>query len=106
MREVITARKLRGRVRKLNPNLEFHIGDIKINGSIRGCSGFIVEPISGKIVYVNTESSAYGPLSPKFLYRKAKDLSDYRGGRNMWADSSDVATPIIEFFDLDFSKIL
>ena len=32
-----------------------------------------------------TEGSCYGPLRDKVLYREARSLTDYVGGRNQWA---------------------
>lgn len=88
--EIITSRKLKGRIKKVNPLVEVYLSDIKINGDIRGCSGFIRNPETGTIVYVNTERSAYGPLSDKYMYRTAKHLKDYTGGSNRWCNCEDL----------------
>lgn len=72
---------LRNRIAKQG-NFEFQLKNILVNGSRRGCSGFIKNLDNGTIVYVNTEPSVYGPLSNKVLYRTARDFKDYTGGRN------------------------
>ena len=67
-------------------DLEFHLRNTKINGSLVGCVGFIVNTATGKIVYLDTEESVYGPLQGKTLYRTAEHLKDYTGGRNRFTE--------------------
>jgi hypothetical protein len=57
--------------------------NIRVNGDVRGCSGFIA--LDGAIVYVNTES--FGSLG--YMYRTAKHMKDYTGGVNRWAKDID-----------------
>jgi len=57
--------------------------NISVNAEKRGCSGFI--SLGDAIVYVNTER--YG--SQGYLYRTAKNLEDYTGGRNHIAKDID-----------------
>lgn len=97
--EILTARKVKGRIKKLQPDYEFYLKDIRINGVLRGCSGFVRNPSNDSIIYVNTEGSSYSPLSNKFMYRAAKSLKDYTGGINRWALKDDVAGPIISLLD-------
>lgn len=76
--------------------LEFHLSDIVVNGSKRGCSGFVRNPETGLIIYLNTEHSCYAPLSDKFLYRYASSLNDYTGDVNQWANSEeDLAKQVV-----------
>lgn len=56
--------------------------NIIINGEVRGCNGFIQQGLA--TVYVNTEN-----LNGLFLARTARDDKDYRGGRNVYAQSRD-----------------
>ena len=61
---------------------EFSLENILINGSKRGCSGFIRNPLNGTVVYVNTEPCTYGGITG-YLYRYAKNVGSYKGhGRN------------------------
>ena len=61
--------------------LEFKIKNIRINGATVGCSGFIHNKVNGTVVYVTTESAG----SVGLMYRYAKSMTDYRGGRNRFA---------------------
>lgn len=88
--------KLKNRFNKENPALEVHLKNIRVNGDPRGCSGFIVNPANGKIVYVNTEGSVYGPLLGKIMYRTAEHLKDYTGGRNRWATDANIVSDVLE----------
>ncbi len=69
-------------------DLEFTLKNISINGSKRGCSGFIRNNANGSVVYVNTEEPCVSFLGP-YMYRYADNEKDYRGYRNRWAKSLD-----------------
>jgi hypothetical protein len=68
-------------------DLTFTLKNISINGSKRGCSGFIRNNANGSVVYVNTEETCYPSLN--FMYRYADNEKDYRGYRNRWATTLD-----------------
>lgn len=68
-------------------NLTFKLKNIRINGQMRGCSGFVQNNATGQIIYLTTEESAYSPLQGKVMFRTADNFTDYRGGRNRWADN-------------------
>lgn len=68
-------------------DLTFTIKNISINGSKRGCSGFIRNNANGSVVYVNTEEVCYSSLN--FMYRYADNEKDYTGYRNRWAKTFD-----------------
>lgn len=74
-------------------NYTFHLNNISINGSKRGCSGFIKNTINNKIVYVCTETNAL--RENKLLIRYAKSLTDYTGEQNHFAKNKDDLTEII-----------
>lgn len=83
----ILATAFKNRIKKNGgENFEFHLRNISVNGVKHGCSGFIVNPTNGKTVYVNTEGTDYEPLGGKVVFREARNLKDYSGGRNRWAD--------------------
>ena len=67
-------------------DLTFTLKNISINGSKRGCSGFIRNNANGSVVYVNTEACI---LSLRYLYRYADNEKDYTGYRNRWANTLD-----------------
>lgn len=57
-----------------------------INGMRVGCSGFVVDNTTGKVVYVNAPD-ARSALSMTFMYREARDAKDFGGAhsRNQWS---------------------
>ena len=88
---MILAVKLRNAIKKeaenSGLNLEFSLRNIVINGSKRGCSGFIRNMRNDSVVYVDTEKLALSNLH--YMYRYAEDEHDYRGYRNRWANTFD-----------------
>lgn len=90
MSNIVTSTKLKKRIEaeasEYGFTPEFSLRNIRLNGPTVGCSGFITNPSSGKIVYVMTEQSAYGPLQDKIMYREAKSTRDYTGGTNKWGN--------------------
>lgn len=80
---------------KKKGNYEFKLSNININGGKTGCSGFIINPENGVIVYVNTEKSCYAPLSNKNLVRYAKSDHDFTGAMNDFATDEDVVNKIV-----------
>ena len=90
----LMAVKLKNRFNNAFPKLETHLKNIRVNGDPRGCSGFIVNTANGKIAYVNTEESVYGPLQGKILYRTAESLKDYTGGMNRWSTDADIVSDV------------
>ena len=77
---LILSTKLKNR---FSPAHQVALKNIRVNDDKRGCSGFI--SLAGVHVYVNTEPC--GSLG--YMYRTAKHLKDYTGGRNMWARDLD-----------------
>lgn len=70
-------------------DLTFTLKNISINGSKRGCSGFIRNNANGSVVYVNTER-AFAPFKEiPYMYRYADHEKDYKGYRNRWANTLD-----------------
>lgn len=68
-------------------DLTFTIKNISINGSKRGCSGFIRNNANNSVVYVTTEEIRLCNLH--YMYRYANHEKDYRGYHNRWADTLD-----------------
>lgn len=68
-------------------DLAFTLKNISINGSKRGCSGFIRNNANGSVVYVNTEEPCLSNLH--YMYRYADNEKDYRGYHNRWANTLD-----------------
>ena len=68
-------------------DLAFTLKNISINGSKRGCSGFIRNNANGSVVYVNTEEPCLSTLH--YMYRYADNEKDYKGYHNRWANTLD-----------------
>jgi hypothetical protein len=69
-------------------DLAFDLKNISINGSKRGCSGFIRNNANGSVVYVNTEDSIQAHI-PCYMFRYADNEKDFTGYTNHFARSLD-----------------
>lgn len=107
----ILARKLGNAIKKENLQvglmqekaLVVKLKNIRLNGDSIGCSGFIANLETGKVVYVNTEESgnAYRTSnSMRYLYRTATSFEDYTGGTNRFADNmNSLTTKVLQLLD-------
>lgn len=102
MYNAISSVKLRNRLRKVNPDLEIELKNVRINGVLHGASGFVTHPVTKKVVYVSTDVN-HGISSDKVLYRNAKHTKDFRGMRNRYTayDADIVAEDIVELLEND-----
>jgi hypothetical protein len=87
---LILSTKLKNAVNKHanGMDLTFTLKNISINGSKRGCSGFIRNNANGSVIYLDTEESC-ATFIPRFMYRYADNEKDYKGYRNRWANTLD-----------------
>lgn len=85
MNKPILMTRLKNEMKKINNNLDFKLKNIDINGSKRGCYGFIRDNDTGVIVYVNTEEPCMANLH--YMYRLADDYKDYTGYINHWSNT-------------------
>lgn len=46
----LLAVKLRNQLRKIDPALEVELKNINVNGMKRGCSGYITDPRTGRVI--------------------------------------------------------
>lgn len=77
-------RKIKNYLRKkFGDAVTFDMHEIRINGSLRGCSGFVTNQVNGITVYINTETPCMASCS--WLHRYAKDNKDFRGCFNKFA---------------------
>lgn len=98
MKKPLLMTALKNRFKKVG-DYEYYLKNININGSKRGCSGFIKNPETKKIVYLTTEyvcGNCYKPFENKVMYRKAKDLKDYTGGTNRWCLESELVNEVVK----------
>lgn len=97
---MLLATKLKNSIKKIkSEGLEFYLKNIQVNGAKKGCSGFVKNIQTNKIVYINTEKSCYGTLNDLNLYRTAKSLNDFTGGRNCWARDDKIAQAVVELLE-------
>ena len=101
MQKPLTARELTKRIKEIDENLSFDLKNIRINGVLKGCSGFIFSEETGKFVYVLAEIDNY---VNKAMYRIARHGKDYSGGhsvaeRNRYAEYSNLAKEIVELLE-------
>lgn len=86
---LILSTKLKNSINKYanGMDLQFTLKNISINGSKRGCSGFVRNNANGSIVYVNTEEPCLSSLH--YMYRYADHEKDWTGYHNRWANTLD-----------------
>lgn len=85
----LAATKLRNQITAIDPVLIVSLKNVRVNGALFGCSGFITDPRTGKHVYVNTDHNHH--MNTRALFRTAKDTKDYTGGHNNFATYDLVA---------------
>ena len=85
---IILSTKLKNAINKHanGMDLTFTLKNITINGSKRGCSGFIRNNANGSIIYVTTEKPC---AWLHYMYRYADNEKDYTGYHNRWANTLD-----------------
>lgn len=87
--------KLKNQLKAIDPNLEFHLKNVSVNGMKMGCSGFVVDPKSNKIVYIDTDHN-HGMNMDNALYRTAEHLKDYTGGRNHSSSYAELPQAVVD----------
>lgn len=83
---VISSTKVKNAIRRVQSPLITHLQNVHINGVLHGCSGFLQDPKTGRIVYISTDVN-HG-TNEKILYRNARHLKDFTGGRNRYCEMS------------------
>jgi len=105
--KLVSSQKVKGMFKKY-PNLLVETKNIRINGQLRGCSGFIQNKDNGKIIYLTTEPISFTGNTERFqgdgmwgdnnkacMYRTAKTMKDYTGGNNQWCSFESLENNII-----------
>lgn len=86
--------KLRNRLISAQPDLKVELKNVRVNGALYGCSGFVTDPKSGAVVYVNTDvDNGVGARPP--LLRTARHTRDYTGGSNNYAPANELHLAVI-----------
>lgn len=96
----LLALKLRNQILAQNDKLTVQLSNIGINGTKMGCSGFITDPGTGRVLYINTDHN-HGTNHGRAFYRVARDVKDYRGGINHFSDYGDLAKEALELLGSD-----
>lgn len=86
--------QLKNRLVKIEPGLKVELKNVRINGQLQGCAGFVTDPATGKIAYVSTDCN-HG-TSREALYRTAASTRDYRGGLNKFASYDELSQSVVE----------
>lgn len=92
---VISMTKFKNALKRDFPTLVPHLRNVRINGQTQGCSGFIQNPATGRLVYVTTDLN-HG-YSKRAMYRTAKNLRDFTGGMNHNCAFEDIVSESAEF---------
>lgn len=74
------ALKMKNELLALNPKLKVELKNVTVNGNKLGCSGFITDLETGRIVYVNSDNN-HGTNRTAY-YRAARHTKDFTGGLN------------------------
>lgn len=85
---------------KLAPRWEAKLKNVRINGNLVGCSGFVTEKESGRVIYLTTDFGvAPAPSSKtKVMYRMARSDRDYIGGYNRYCQIDQLGQDLASLF--------
>lgn len=97
----LNAVKLRNELNKLRSGLKISLKNVRINGVLQGCSGFVTDEATGVVIYVSTDRN-HGTVSTA-LYRLARDEKDYTGYGNHFAAWEDLAADVVAMLDRNTS---
>lgn len=87
--------QLKNRLAKIDPELKIELRNVRINGQLQGCSGFVTNPATGKIAYVSTDCNHGRSLNDSY-YRTAESTRDFRGGLNKFASYDELPRAVVE----------
>lgn len=88
----------------------FNLRNISINGQKTGCSGYIYNPMTGLVLYVNTEKSVASWLKEtmvRYVSFKEKNEKDFSKSKftngtenvNVFCDRDELASTIIKMLE-------
>lgn len=92
----LSATKLRNALLKARPGLDTALKNVRVNGQLRGCNGFVRDPKTGNIVYVSAEEN-FG--SSNVYARTASSMRDYTGGRNNMTSYDELVSTVLSLLD-------
>ncbi len=85
----LLATKLKNQILAIDSTLAVNLRNVSVNGVKFGCSGFITDTRTGRVVYVNTDHNHFTNITA--YYRTARDTKDYTGGPNNFSSYEDLA---------------
>ena len=85
---------------KLAPWWDAKLRNVRINGNLVGCTGFVTEKKSGKVIYLTTDfGTAPAPsYKTRVMYRTARNDRDYTGGRNRYCEIDELSQELTDLF--------
>jgi hypothetical protein len=93
----LNAVKLRNELNNRRSGLVIELKNVRINGALQGCSGFITDPATGAVIYVSTDRN-HGTVSTA-LYRLAKNNKDYTGYQNHFCLFGELSEAVVDMLD-------
>lgn len=85
---VISMTKVKNQLKAHHPEIVPKLSNVRINGQLQGCSGFLTDPATGRVVYISTDVN-HG-TSTEALYRSAAHDRDFTGGRNHFCEPGEI----------------
>jgi len=89
----LLATKLKNQILAIDSTLAVKLRNVTVNGAKFGCTGFVTDMQSGRVVYVNTDHNHH--INTQALYRTARDSKDYTGGPNNFASYDELAAAVV-----------
>jgi hypothetical protein len=99
----LLATKLKNQILAIDPTLEVKLKNVSVNGVKFGCSGFITNPATGRVVYINTDHNHH--TNTDACYRTARDTKDYRGGLNNFATYDELAPAAVRLVNSEVPHV-
>jgi len=90
---VLAMTKLRNRLQAAQPDLRIELKNVRVNRQLYGCTGFVTDPATKKVVYVSTDTN--GLDSRQALLRTAEHTRDFTGGNNNYAPTDEQHLAVI-----------
>jgi len=92
----VSMTKVKNALKKAHPGLVPHVSNIRVNGQLQGCSGFVEDPSTGLIAYFSADLN-HGTSREAYV-RNAAHLKDYTGGRNRFCpmDADSIVEAVAE----------
>lgn len=91
----LLTRAVKNRMLKVDPNLEFDIHQVNVNGRKMGCSGYVTDPETGNVIYLSTDFIEVIGQHMDVMFRTVKDKNDTHGLTNHWASDDTFAAEAV-----------